>query len=371
LRREVRAALVAVAVAASACTGDGPPRPAPTPLPASLTGRLLLTTGVNEQELAVYTLPHGPTRSLRLPTLGQYEFWNGGVWGRGSRTESAFIMAGAERAQLYRVSPGRAPAKVGPPIRGDGSLVAVTDRYAIATSCSLRTSGFFGTIIGRNQGAILRLDLDHPKAWTVVGAGCGGQIAPDGRTLFYAGRDTGDSVVFQATLGSQEPPRPVVDLRALPALRTAGIDRPAILFMAVGGPGVAVMVGNGFDSPDRFALIVKAGDRPAKVMLLGAAYPNAAAWQPGGSLLMFMDCVHCFGFRAQVKDADIRIYDPRTETLTQIVAGAPDFEIGAVWAPDGSLLAMNRTRAGLTVVDRHGRPIRTIPVQGRPIAWGS
>jgi hypothetical protein len=314
------------------------------------------------------TLPEGRFVEIHGEELQDVDFVGGAVWGEdgtgyvigGLQVENGDGFRVRTRSQLFAVSPDGEARPIGPSDLSFAYPVAVEGDLQIATSCTGRPGTW-------------ALDLSTPEAWlSVAEGGCPAAVSPDGRWIAYpVSSPTGQSVWRVPIDGSTEP-EVSLDLAALAELEVVGIPRPKVFQMAWGEPGLAVGVADDFGHPEQAALVIAAPPGTVRVVSLGSAVPGEMAWEPGGQLLAFTDCVDCVGnprFGQEQFHGEIRTYDARSGRFTQIAVSAEGFS-GLVWSPNGETLA-SRWRAGeLLFVDILGREVAREEAVVLPLDWG-
>lgn len=372
-----RAPVVAaiLAVVASSCTGPSPPRPEP-PVPGPdggpLEGQLLVIRGTGGfgsfDIVGLYSVASGDLESFEDRAI---EFVQTGAWGPDG---NAYFMADVTQtardlefgidlfgvtprslARLFRIEPGKGMSPLGPALPY-ADLVGFAGDRVVAASCTARAS------------ATWVLDPVQPGAWRQVAEGCPAAVSPDGERLAYAVRY--GARAWTIPVDGSAPPELVVDLAEVGELAVAGIPKPRILSLAWGGPGLSLTVANDITQPDRYALVfVPSSGGPVDVIPLGDATVLDAAWQPGGHLLAFIDCIDCTGFNSPTQQGEIRVYDARSGELAQL-AVSPEFVIGLAWSPAGDVL-VSRWRSGeLLFVAPDGREIERTQALVLPMDWG-
>lgn len=310
------------------------------------SGTLLVDTHGFSQHLISFQLPGGPSRILSDPAsdfFGQFRL--GAAWGPGgvayTMEQSSFGLR--PDATLFRMAGQTPPEPIGGVVRG-GSGFAFAIHTAVTWSC----------VDGPGSVFVLDVAADNP-AWDRYARGCGAGISPDGRTIaFIRGRD-----VWQGTLNGGHVTR-VLAPGDVPSLKAIGIDRfqqtPGI---ALGSQAMAVAAG----SPRQgAAIVVVRANRGPRVVPLGNTTLQWMAWQPKGRLLAFADRVES----SQV--TEVRTFDPVTGAVREV---AVTQSFGAVWSPDGRVLAIFKGASVVAFVDADGVQLASGSVEGGPRDWKS
>jgi hypothetical protein len=364
-----------LAVVAVSCTGGSSPRPQPPtaePDTGPLEGQLLVIRGTGGfgsfDIVGLYSVVSGDLESFEDREI---EFVQTGLWGPDG---NAYLMAdvnpsaedlefatelfgGTPRqlARLFRIEPGKGMSPLGAALPF-ADLVGFAGDLLVAATCTGHTS------------VTWVLDRTDPDAWRRVADGCPAAVSPDGDRIAYAER-YGHEIWTVDILGRTRPEK-IADLSTLEGLAGAGLPKPRIWSLAWGDPGLAVIAGDDLIQPERHALVfLPASGGPPDVIPLGDALPAGEAWQPGGSLLAFHDCIDCFGFNSRDQQGEIRVYDAHSGELRQ-VAVTTEYFVGLAWSPSGDAL-VSRWRSGeLLFVAPDGRELERRQALVLPMDWG-
>jgi len=344
------------------CTSN-PPKPAPPNPVTGMGGTLLLTFGPQNRELALYPLPKGPSRRVAIPPAAQAG-WTGGFFRPGSLGGRVYILA-ASPAQLYELDTDGRPKALGKPLPPSSVLTAQAGEVVLAATCSSTSRDLWS------------FDLSKPSRWMRVAAGCDAALSPDGRRIAFVPTRFGHDIWGASLDGGGA--RRLLDLSAMPRLAAVGVSDPRIYGLAYGSQGIALAVGDGVDTPSRFAIVALLGARVA-VVPLGPAFPARLSWSPSGDILAFEDCVHCSGYNNPDRSMDVRLWDRAQGLLRQVNVGTVELTQeaavplgpipGMAWSPDGSLLAVPRGPGLVTVVDVRHATTTVVAVEGHPLGWG-
>lgn len=334
-RIRATAALVAlIALPASCTSGDRTPgtSPAPTYHP---TGQLVALVGRFNGHFVVMDLRTGKTFDPSMPQI--FGFW-GRAWpGPGGRLYAMPLVFSADtRSRMYLFGGKEPPRHVGPPIRG-GIGFQVAGRYAVVWTCP----------------GVFLLDLSRPTRWDRVSGGCGAALSPDGRRLAF---ETASGLwVTDVPRGK---PREVLRFADLDELRRAHIARRSLEEVTWGVGGVAAAVGDSSDG----AVVVWNEDRPPVVDVVGRARIGDMEWQPGGSLLAFID---------HAPEGELFSLDARTGEERQLAElGSELGDVGGVtWSPDGRVVGAALSSNSMALVDPGVGRVGTVVTPGVPVAW--
>jgi hypothetical protein len=357
----------------AACIGGGEPEPVGTagPPPARLEGDLLLTTGSTLGDgVAFLALPGSVPTEVDDPLLEDVDFITAAVFGEDGTayvltqlTEQTGLGDFDTEVRLLAVQAGGRPRVIDTP-RGFFDDLAVVDDRLLGVGCG-----------GPRVSGVWAADLPGGDAWErVARGGCPGAVSPDGRWHVWVR----GGQVRRTEIDAGTPPDVILDLDRVEGLRGAGIPRPRVFEMALGPRGLAMSVGDSFGAPEHGAVIVLPlpdgpGGEPADadVVVLGEAYPNSLAWQPGGRHLAYLACVNCFagfGFGQDERIGEVYVYDATSGASRQVAAGHETMS-GLVWSPDGRALATLWRPNELLIVSARGRVLGRRPVQGLPWDW--
>jgi WD40 repeat protein len=329
------AALLMLASLLAACTSGGPSHetsPSPTYHPK---GQLIALVGRFGGHFVVLDLRTGKTLDPSLPQIL-------GFWGRawpapdGRLYAMPLVLDANTRSQMYLFGGNGPPRRVGPPIRG-GIGFQVAGGYAVAWTCP----------------GVFLLNLSRPARWERVSDGCGAALSPDGRHVAF---ETASGLwVTDVPRGK---PREVLRFADLDELGRAHIARRSLEQVAWGAGGVAAAVGDSSNG----AVVVWNDDRRPVVDIVGRARIGDMEWQPGGSLLAFID---------HAPEGEVFSLDARTGEERQLAElGSEIGDLGGLtWSPDGRVVGAALSPNLMALVDPGVGRVGTLVTPGVPVAW--
>jgi hypothetical protein len=347
-----------LSVLLSSCTGGSPsPRAASAqPLPP-LTGRILGTIHADERPgIAEYLLPSGRTREFPTP---KNSFPFNAFWASDGSTVYAMLSVGPV-TRLFRLRLGHRPEAVSPPVGCIASMSHGGETVLVAPC--------------RRSRPALVLDLRDPSRWRPVATGSPAGLSPDGRTVAYS--PDGRTVWFAPVDGSA-PPRRILSVDAVPALRVLGgsphipsiLLGPAVTFFGPAsripvalewGPGgLAVPVLGGAGA----GYVVRRPGGQVQVVDIGGARPGEFRWSPRGALLAYISKFQGEGAK--------RVFDAATGTGRvvglQPVRGFGNGFVGLAWSPDGRFTVSLR-QGGFAVLSSRGGLWQVVDTAGNQLA---
>jgi len=360
---------------------SGSPGASSTAAAPQVRGTVLLTIGTQGRELALLDLASGRTRALRMPGSSNFYFEQAFLDAAGT----PYILQLGPTIQVLALSHDRRPQPVGPRL----------------DACVL-SSEFVGDIVYARDcqgGRLHALDLTQPSGWTTVSSGLKGllgpafvhslegigsllglavsnstPVSPDGRRMAFLLKRPGGLELWEATIDGSAPPRRLLAIDQLEALRAAGMAG-ARLFSGVvwGSAGIAVGLatntsGFGFGSTSLGAIVVRTTGGRVQVVPMGNLAPEAMAWQPGGHMLAFVDDIGQGGF-FQSRYQELRTIDVATGEVRQLATSSGVFNGAVAWSPNGDAVAWSHAAGLLQLFTPSGATIADVRAEGVPDAW--
>jgi hypothetical protein len=311
------------------CTQEPPAPTQPSPEPP--VGELLTLTGTQDgSSLVRYRFSDGSAETFPAP-IDPEAVNRATITGATTPDGSFFLAVNGGVAQVYRLAAGsQDPVALGPPlpVHQKEPMLAIGDTAAVVADCK----------------AVHVLAMPDARRWTTVGRGCWAAVSLDGGALVTS---TDGRTVVQRSATSRRPDEVLFDVRDLvPSLGSVGGPPRLVGTPAWSSAGLAFLVRAG----DQLAVFVRnaAGEMTE---VLQEQYANVyrvphLAWQPNGSMLAISDDVSPSG-------AVLRVFDASAGEL-RAVSLAPVGFVGAVWAPDGSSIALLTGGEKLVVVRLDG-----------------
>ncbi|HEY1331781.1 MAG TPA: hypothetical protein VGH10_09940 [Actinomycetota bacterium] len=360
------AAVACAALLSSACTSGGTTAGTHASTSPRVHGRLLISSS-SGNDVAVVNLPTVRAIPMQRPVGTTY--LAALQWGPDGTPWEFTPLSNVGSPALFSLSTTRPAQRLAPPIRGD--FFQIAGGRLMAAAC-----GGFVTVAGLRE-------LSSPSTWQRLPTGasrsCGAALSPDGRRVAYPTlTGTGDRIVELPADGAGAP-RELVSLGDLDALAAAGIRRPVVGSNIVWGRGGiaflakprSVLNGQANQAPHALVVIPPAG--APLVVALGKVDSGEVLWQPRGDLVAFTDDVGFgnFGRTGSTAYTELRVFDPRSQTMRQI-GTASGYASGLfAWASDGSAIAWGQTNDFIRFLTPSGGSLGALPIEGVPFDWAT